>query len=52
MDPAVPGRVVQLSLKPKEGRARGLPKRAVAELTITSDGGMPGSFARFSAILR
>lgn len=38
MDSAVPGRIVQLSLKPKEGRARGLPKRAVAELTITSDG--------------
>ena len=32
------GRVVQLNLKPKEGRARGLPKRAVSRLTITAEG--------------
>jgi MOSC domain-containing protein YiiM len=38
VDPAVPGRIVQLNRKPKEGRARGLPKRPVPELTITPDG--------------
>ena len=29
------GRVVQLNSKPREGRARGIPKRAVSQLTIT-----------------
>src|SRR5438128_8618221 len=32
------GRVVHLHLKPREGRARGLPKRAVPHLTITPEG--------------
>jgi MOSC domain-containing protein YiiM len=40
------GRVVQLNLKPKEGRSRGLPKRPVAELTITPDG-IEGDYNRW-----
>ena len=46
--PAVPvrGRVVQLHLKPKEGRARGLPKRATSQLTITPEG-VRGDFNRW-----
>ncbi len=40
------GRVVQLSLKPQEGRARGLPKRAVPHLTITPEG-VQGDFNRW-----
>jgi MOSC domain-containing protein YiiM len=42
----VQGRIVQLHLKPKEGRARGLPKRAVPQLTITPDG-VQGDFNRW-----
>jgi MOSC domain-containing protein YiiM len=42
----VPGRIVQLHIKPKEGRARGLPKRAVPRLTITPDG-VQGDFNRW-----
>jgi MOSC domain-containing protein YiiM len=42
----VRGRVVQLSLKPQEGRARGIPKRAVPTLTITS-AGVQGDFNRW-----
>ncbi len=34
----MPARVAQLNLKPKEGRARGIPKRPVSQLTITPDG--------------
>ena len=40
------GRIVQLHLKPKEGRTRGLPKRAVPELTITRTG-VQGDFNRW-----
>jgi MOSC domain-containing protein YiiM len=40
------GRIVQLHLKPREGRARGLPKRAVPELTITASG-VQGDFNRW-----
>jgi MOSC domain-containing protein YiiM len=40
------GRIVQLNLKPKEGRARGLPKRAVSELSITRDG-VEGDYNRW-----
>ena len=40
------GRIVQLHLKPREGRARGLPKRAVSQLTITPDG-VEGDFNRW-----
>lgn len=40
------GRIVQLHLKPKEGRARGLPKRAVPKLTITATG-VEGDFNRW-----
>jgi MOSC domain-containing protein YiiM len=40
------GRVVQLHLKPREGRARGLPKRAVSQLTITANG-VEGDFNRW-----
>jgi MOSC domain-containing protein YiiM len=40
------GRVVQLHLKPREGRSRGLPKRAVSQLTITPDG-VEGDFNRW-----
>jgi MOSC domain-containing protein YiiM len=43
---AVRGRIVQLNLKPKEGRARGLPKRPVSQLTITADG-VQGDFNRW-----
>jgi MOSC domain-containing protein YiiM len=42
----VNGRIVQLSLKPKEGRARGLPKRPVPALTITPEG-VYGDFNRW-----
>ena len=40
------GRIVQLHRKPKEGRARGLPKRAVPELTITP-AGVEGDYNRW-----
>lgn len=40
------GRVVQLNLKPEEGRARGLPKRAVSHLTITP-AGVHGDYNRW-----
>jgi MOSC domain-containing protein YiiM len=40
------GRVVQLNLKPKEGRARGLPKRAASRLTITAEG-VEGDYNRW-----
>ena len=40
------GRVVQLHLKPREGRARGLPKRTVTQLTITPNG-VEGDFNRW-----
>ncbi len=42
----VRGRIVQLHLKPQEGRARGLPKRAVPRLAITRDG-VAGDFNRW-----
>ncbi|MEP6687505.1 MAG: molybdopterin-dependent oxidoreductase [Gemmatimonadales bacterium] len=42
----MPGRIVQLSRKPKEGRARGLPKHSVTELTVTTDG-VEGDFNRW-----
>jgi MOSC domain-containing protein YiiM len=42
----VRGRIVQLHLKPREGRARGIPKRAVPALTITS-AGVEGDFNRW-----
>src|SRR5579859_2291614 len=42
----VHGRIVQLHLKPREGRARGLPKRAVPSLTITP-AGVEGDFNRW-----
>ena len=40
------GRIVQLNLKGKEGHARGLPKRAVDQLTVTPDG-VEGDFNRW-----
>jgi MOSC domain-containing protein YiiM len=40
------GRIVQLHIKPREGRARGLPKRAVPRLTITPEG-VVGDFNRW-----
>jgi MOSC domain-containing protein YiiM len=42
----VSGRIVRLQLKPKEGRARGIPKRPVDELTITA-AGVEGDFNRW-----
>jgi MOSC domain-containing protein YiiM len=42
----VRGRIVQLHLKSKEGRARGIPKRAVPALTITP-AGVEGDFNRW-----
>jgi MOSC domain-containing protein YiiM len=42
----VQGRIVQLHRKPREGRARGLPKRVVPELTITPLG-VEGDFNRW-----
>jgi len=42
----VRGRIVQLHLKPRQGRERGLPKRAVPELIITV-GGVEGDFNRW-----
>jgi len=42
----VGGRIVQLSLKPREGRSRGLPKRPVPELVVTPDG-VQGDFNRW-----
>jgi sulfite oxidase len=42
----VGGRIVQLSLKPREGRSRGLPKRPVPELVVTRDG-VQGDFNRW-----
>ena len=43
---SVQGRIVQLHLKLREGRARGLPKRAVPLLAITRDG-VEGDFNRW-----
>jgi sulfite oxidase len=40
------GRIVQLNLKPKEGRSRGLPKRPVPELFVTPEG-VQGDFNRW-----
>ena len=40
------GRIVQLSLKSKEGRSRGLPKHPVPELVVTPDG-VQGDFNRW-----
>lgn len=40
------GRIVQLSLKPREGRTRGLPKRPVPALTINTEG-VQGDFNRW-----
>lgn len=40
------GRIVQLHLKPRAGRARGIPKRAVPSLTITA-AGVEGDFNRW-----
>jgi MOSC domain-containing protein YiiM len=40
------GRLVQLSLKPKNGRARGIPKHAVSTLTVTANG-VQGDFNRW-----
>jgi MOSC domain-containing protein YiiM len=40
------GRIVQLNLKPREGRARGLPKRMVPQLTIMPTG-VEGDFNRW-----
>jgi MOSC domain-containing protein YiiM len=42
----VQGRVVQLHAKPREGRARGIPKPAVSQVTITPDG-VEGDFNRW-----
>ena len=42
----MPGRIVQLNRKPKSGRGRGLPKRAVPELSITPEG-VAGDFNRW-----
>jgi MOSC domain-containing protein YiiM len=46
LEVAVPGRITQLNLKPKVGRSRGLPKKPVAQLTITSEGVL-GDFNRW-----
>jgi MOSC domain-containing protein YiiM len=43
---AVQGRIVQLSRKPEEAGARGLPKGAVPELTVAVDG-VQGDFNRW-----
>jgi MOSC domain-containing protein YiiM len=40
------GRITQLNLKPRVGRSRGLPKKPVPQLTITSDG-VQGDFNRW-----
>jgi MOSC domain-containing protein YiiM len=40
------GRIVRLHRKPREGRARGIPKRPVDELLITGDG-VEGDFNRW-----
>jgi MOSC domain-containing protein YiiM len=45
---SVSGRIVRLHRKPREGRARGIPKRQVAELTITADG-VEGDYNRWRA---
>ncbi len=42
------GRIVQLNIKPKEGRSRGLPKRPVPELFVTPNG-ILGDFNRWRA---
>lgn len=42
----VSGRIVRLHRKPKEGRARGIPKRPVDELTITA-AGVEGDYNRW-----
>jgi MOSC domain-containing protein YiiM len=42
----VRGRIVQLHRKPRDGRARGLPKEPVAELTITPSG-VEGDYNRW-----
>jgi sulfite oxidase len=44
----VGGRIVQLNIKPKEGRSRGLPKRPVPELFVTPNG-ILGDFNRWRA---
>ena len=43
---SVSGRIVGLHRKPKEGRARGTPKRPVDELVITAEG-VEGDFNRW-----
>ena len=40
------GRVVQVHRKAKQGRARGVPKQVVAEITITAEG-VEGDFNRW-----
>lgn len=40
------GRIVGLHLKPKEGRARGIPKRPVPQLVVTPEG-VEGDFNRW-----
>jgi MOSC domain-containing protein YiiM len=42
----VPGRIVHLHRKPREGRSRGIPKRPVRHLTITAEG-VEGDFNRW-----
>lgn len=42
----VSGRIVRLQRKPREGRSRGIPKRAVDELVITAEG-VEGDFNRW-----
>jgi MOSC domain-containing protein YiiM len=45
-DDGLRGRVVGLHLKPREGRFRGIPKRAVSDLVIDGDG-VQGDFNRW-----
>ena len=40
------GRIVQVNRKPRQGRARGLPKQPAAELTIVTEG-VEGDFNRW-----
>src|SRR3954454_925442 len=42
----VSGRIVRLQRRPREGRSRGIPKRAVDELVITAEG-VEGDFNRW-----
>lgn len=42
----MPGHIAQLNLKPREGRARGIPKRMVPQLSITLEG-VDGDFNRW-----